>query len=136
MMRFLIVSFLIIQKLAVLVSAKRVMAIEPNKVTLMKILSIFLAMVVGTIDPRSAIASDELSQREIRARVEAGEILSLDQLLNLHPQLLESKLLDLEVELDGTSVIYELEILTNSGSVQEVKLDAHTGEIVEKSEDD
>src|SRR5210317_1635912 len=83
MMRFLIVSFLIIQKLAALVSAKRVMAIEPNKVTLMKILSIFLAMVVGTIDPRSAIASDELSQREIRARVEAGEILSLDQLLNL-----------------------------------------------------
>lgn len=106
----------------------------------MKILSIFLAMVVGTTDPRSAIASDELSQREIRARVEAGEILSLDQLLNLHPQLRESKLLDLEVELevesDGTRVIYELEILTNSGSVQEVKLDAHTGEIVEKSEDD
>ena len=102
----------------------------------MKILSIFLAMVVGTIDPRSAIASDELSQREIRARVEAGEILSLDQLLNLHPQLLESKLLDLEVELHSTRVIYELEILTNSGSVQEVKLDAHTGEIVEKSEDD
>ena len=83
------------------------------------------------------LADDELEASVIRAKVQNGEILSLEQILQKNPSLSSQRLLDLEVELEHGNIVYELELIQQDGAVNKVLIDAANGEIVnpEKEED-
>ncbi len=106
----------------------------------MKILSIFLATVAGInglLSAAGAFASDnELTQTEVRKLVDQGEILPLKALLDRQRALLNGRLLDLEVERDDSTVVYELEILKEDGQVIEYKIDAATGRLLKQKVED
>ncbi|MCK5662426.1 MAG: PepSY domain-containing protein [Thiotrichaceae bacterium] len=97
----------------------------------MKTIYLYLALVAGTISLQVQ-AGSELDTDQIRRLVKQGEILSLDTILNKHPQYMSGRLLDLEAEVEHGQVIYELEFLMPNGDVVELEIDAASGEILEQ----
>ncbi len=85
----------------------------------------------------NAYAGDELNDKIIRDKVQRGEILSLDRILQLNPVLSSQRLLDLEVEIEHGDVLYELELLQADGAVEKLLIDASSGKpIIPKKEDE
>ena len=101
----------------------------------MKTMWLFPALVAGTIS-YSVAASEELGQAEIRELVRQGEILPLETILARLPLEEYGKLLDLEVEREDGSVIYEFEFLRADGRIVEIEVDARNGTILEQEIED
>ena len=101
----------------------------------MKTMWLFPALVAGTINCQ-LMASEELGQAEIRELVRRGEILPLESLLAQFPPKEYGKLLDLEVEREHGSVVYEFEFLRADGRIVEVEVDAKNGRILEQEIED
>ena len=101
----------------------------------MKMTWLFPALVAGTISYQ-AVASEELGQAEIRELVRQGEILPLETILARFPAEEYGKLLDLEVEREHGTVVYELEFLQADGRILEIEIDASNGSILEQEIED
>ena len=69
-------------------------------------------------------------------RVESGEILPLQQILQALPELQQARILEVELEREHGRYVYEVEILTGDGRVQELQLDAASGELLRRRDDD
>jgi len=69
-------------------------------------------------------------ERALRAR-EAGEIMPLAELLEKVEASFEGRVIEVELERDDGRWIYEVEILTPSGSVLELEYDARDGTFLE-----
>lgn len=96
----------------------------------MKIVSLFLVMVVGTIS--LSIDADDLRRSEIRRMIEENKIIPLQSILTRYPESEYGRLLDLEAEREDGIVVYELEFLQPNGRVLEIKVDASNGQLLEK----
>lgn len=79
---------------------------------------------------------DDIGHDEARRLVEAGRILPLEQILTDLQNNVPGKLLKTELEWDDGRIVYELKILRSEGRVQEVEIDAATGEILKIEDDD
>ena len=83
-----------------------------------------------------AIARDLGQDEALRLR-EQGLIQPLEQLLQKalerHPG---AKLLEVELEEDDDVYVYEVELLTTSGVVREIKLNASNGQLLKDEVDD
>ena len=83
-----------------------------------------------------ALARDLGQDEALRLRKQ-GAILPLEQLLEMaqqrHPG---SRLLEAELEEDDDIYVYEVELLTTTGVVRELKLNASNGQLLEDKEDD
>ena len=101
----------------------------------MKTMWLFPALVAGTISSQLT-ASEELGQAKIRELVGEGEILPLETILARFPPQEYGKLLDLEVEREHGSVVYEFEFLLDDGRIIEIEVDAANGEILEQEIND
>ena len=101
----------------------------------MKTMWLFPALVAGTISSQ-LMASEELGQAEIRELVRQGEILPLETILVQFPPKEYGKLLDLEVEREHGTVVYEIEFLRSDGRIVEIEVDARNGKILEQEIDD
>lgn len=101
----------------------------------MKTMWLFPALVAGTIS-YSVAASEELGQAEIRELVRQGEILPLDTILARFPPKEYGTLLDLEVEREHGTVVYEIEFLRSDGRIFEIEVDARNGTILEQEIED
>jgi len=101
----------------------------------MKMMLLFPALVAGTINCQVA-ASEDLSQAEIRELVRQGEIMPLETILAQFPPEEYGKLLDLEVEREHGTVVYEFEFLRADGQIVEIEVDARNGTILEQEIED
>ncbi len=96
----------------------------------MSIQWIYLVMVLGMISV-NALASDRLSQHQVQSLVAEGKILDLTKILEMNHSSVNGRLLDVELETEHNRLIYELEILQESGRVYEFEIDATNGQILE-----
>ncbi len=97
----------------------------------MKITSLFLVLVVGMASTFLQ-AGEEISQNEIRQLVKQGKLLPLEAIMALYPEEQYGKLLDLEVEREYGTIIYELEFLRGDGRIIELEIDASNGLLLEQ----
>ncbi|MCW8847286.1 MAG: PepSY domain-containing protein, partial [Sedimenticola sp.] len=67
--------------------------------------------------------------------LEAGKIMALEQILENIRDEYPGRLLEVKLEQEGDSVIYEVELLDSEGKVWELKLDAATGELLKRAQD-
>lgn len=87
------------------------------------------------LNPMSfALADDDYI--EARQLQESGKILPLELILQHVRQTYPGKVLDVELENEEGRIIYEVEILAESGIVIEVYINAETGKILIAKEDD
>lgn len=74
-------------------------------------------------------------QDAIRSAVQRGELLSLPRVLSIAQKRVAGDVVKVELEYESTGIEYEVKILTASGRVREVEIDAHTGRVL-RIEDD
>ncbi|WP_428605050.1 PepSY domain-containing protein [Sedimenticola sp.] len=81
----------------------------------------------------SAAESDHERAKALR---ESGEIMPLEQILaNIRGEY-PGRLLEVSLEQEGKALIYEIELLDNEGKVWELELDAVTGKLIKRKQDD
>jgi uncharacterized membrane protein YkoI len=86
----------------------------------------------------SSFADDRKEQREqdaIREALQRGEVLPLVRILALAQQAVPGDVIEVELERKHGALVYEIKVLTASGRVREVKLDARTGKVLEIEDD-
>jgi uncharacterized membrane protein YkoI len=79
---------------------------------------------------------DDIGHEEARRLLESGRVIPLEQILEQLHRNVPGKLLETEIERDDGRIIYDLKILRPDGRVQEVEVDAATGEILKIEDDD
>ena len=83
----------------------------------------------------SAAFADSDYERAQQLR-EAGEILPLETILEKLHSSHPGKVLEVELENEHGQVMYEIEILDDTGKVLKIKVNAKTGEPLKQAEDD
>ena len=81
----------------------------------------------------AALASDD--HETARRLSEAGEILPLETILEHAQQLQSGRVIEVEFEQDHGQYFYEIEILTTKGTAWELELDAQTGQLLERKQE-
>lgn len=99
-----------------------------------------LVLLLGTlsvgVSPGLADKKDRKKEHEVvREALQRGEVLPLVKILAIATQEVPGDVIEVELEQENIGLIYEIKILTGTGRVREVKIDARTGKVV-KIEDD
>lgn len=91
----------------------------------LKFLVITLLMAVAVV-----VLADDDYQEAYRLRSNA-EILSLEEIIEVLELRPSDRILEIESEFEDGRRVYEIEILTREGYVEEIEVDAETGRILE-----
>jgi len=94
---------------------------------------VFCASVFLLVTSAAFADSDYDRAQQLR---EAGEILPLETILEKLHSSHPGKVLEVELENEHGQVIYEIEILDDTGKVQKIKVNAKTGEQLRQAKDD
>jgi uncharacterized membrane protein YkoI len=88
-------------------------------------------LVASPSEARDGRRSRDGDHERARQAFEAGEILPITRILELVSQRLPGDIVEVEVEVRGERMSYEVDVLTATGQVREIELDARTGEVIE-----
>lgn len=84
--------------------------------------------------PGTLLLADESADKARQLRA-AGQILSLEKLLELARRIKPGEILETELDKEAGRYLYEIDILDAQGRVWELKLDAKDGKLVELEKD-
>lgn len=101
----------------------------------MKMMSLFLAMVVGTIS-FNVLTGENYNAEQIIKLVKQGEIPPLEAILKKYQSMAQGRLLGLEVEREHGLIVYELEFLKENGEVHKLDINAADGRLIKQEVDD
>lgn len=90
-------------------------------------LAILIVMLAGT-----AALADSIDANRVRALVERGEIMALEEILKRNEASLGGRVIEIELERKKDRYLYEIKVLAPNGRKREVKIDARTGAVVER----
>lgn len=68
-----------------------------------------------------------------RAALSRGEILPLSRILEISAGIAPGNII--EIELEGTPLVYKIKVLADDGQVRKLKLDARDGSLIRKKDD-
>lgn len=83
---------------------------------------------------QGGVIADEDHERVYEMR-QAGDILSLEKILEISRQRMPGKVIEVELEREDGKLIYELEILDEQYKVWKLEVDAMKGDILQVEED-
>jgi uncharacterized membrane protein YkoI len=90
-----------------------------------------IALLVGLLTGTAAFG-DSLSPDRVRALVERGEILPLEEILKRNELNTGGRIIEIELERKRGAYVYEIKVLRPDGRYRELKIDARTGAIVSR----
>lgn len=98
------------------------------------------ALCAAVLVVASGVADDDdrSHQREhdaIRAALQRGEVLPLARILAIAQQKVPGDVIEVELESKRAALVYEIKVLTQSGRVREVKIDARSGTVLSVEDD-
>jgi len=101
------------------------------KSVLLRIFAAALLLVVSTLGVLSVARSDdERSEHDaVREAVMRGEVLPLPQVLDIVEQRLPGEVIEVELEHEHGRLVYEIKVLTESGRVRKIEVDARNGDV-------
>jgi uncharacterized membrane protein YkoI len=76
--------------------------------------------------------ADSIDPARVRTLVELGEILPLEQIMKMNESQLFGRIIEVELEHERGSYLYEIKVLPPDGRYREFKIDARSGQIVRK----
>lgn len=90
---------------------------------------LLLSVLLAPLAPLAPLAqAQELSADEVLKLVKDGKVMPLEEILSLHPEISDARLLDLSLSREGEdSYVYSVEVINKSNSVVEFEIDAVTG---------
>ena len=104
----------------------------------MRRISVFITAVLITtlLGGSLSIRADDGDYEEARRLRQAGDILSLEVILERLRPTHPGKVLEVELEKESGRIIYEIELLAEDGQVHEIKVDAKNGAVLHSKVDD
>ncbi len=100
---------------------------------------LLMLLVIAASDPalaRHGRDDDEIGHDAARQLLESGRILPLETILAKVMERVPGKLIETKLEYEHGRIMYDIKILRPEGRVQEVEVDAATGEILKIEDDD
>ncbi len=91
-------------------------------------------MVVYIIFSQVTLADTDYNQA--KKLLDAGEILPLEKILTKVSKKSSERILEIKLEVDDNLPLYEIELIDSHGMVWELKVNAKTGEMIERKLDD
>jgi len=93
-------------------------------------------IIIGLLisSPISLVQADDDHIEAKRLR-DAGEILPLEEILKHARQSHPGKVLEVEIEDEGSRMVYEVEILGDDSIVREILIDARSGKLISVTKD-
>lgn len=88
-----------------------------------------------TVPLEDAVVSTDLGPDTVRTLRESGDILSLESVLEKVRQEYPGRIIEIELEDEDGRMIYELEVVDDDGIVNEIEVDATTGDILKTGRD-
>jgi uncharacterized membrane protein YkoI len=85
----------------------------------------------------SGVIAAEREHDTIREALRRGEVLPLEKILTIAEQHVPGEVIEIELEdkkKSGT-LVYEIKVLTQTGRVREIKIDARNGTVLEIEDD-
>ncbi|MGD9670724.1 MAG: PepSY domain-containing protein [Hyphomicrobiaceae bacterium] len=89
-----------------------------------------LTFIVVAILAAAPAWADGLSAERVRALVERGEILTLEEILKRNESSLGGRIIEIEIEQKGGTYVYEIKVLRADGRYRELKIDARTATLL------
>jgi len=89
-------------------------------------------IIMLTLLSTQSMADDHGRALQLR---QMGEILPLEKILAISRTQVEGHILEVELEQEHGTMIYEIEILDHQGRVWELKFDAANGEIINREQE-
>ncbi len=103
----------------------------------MKIGWLYLALALGMTSVFFAQADDkDIQSNQVLQWLKQGKVLPLEEILQRHEKRIDGRLLDVEVEKEGSIIIYELKVLRKDSSIFEIKINAKTGQWLKEEIED
>ncbi len=98
---------------------------------------LFLMIILSVLAP-VAIADADYDNDYIEARhlLDSGKILPLEVILKKVRREFPGRVLDIELEKEDRKIVYEIKMLNSHGVINEIYIDATTGELLSVQEDD
>lgn len=99
------------------------------------------ALCAAVLVVASGVADDDDDARHarehdaIRAALQRGEVLPLARILAIAQQKVPGDVIEVELESKRAALVYEIKVLTESGRVREVKIDARSGTVLSVEDD-
>ncbi len=97
----------------------------------MRILVIFLTLTGLTGLPGETPVMADANPEQVRAATESGKIKPLSEILNVVGKKVPGKVLDVQVDNDGSPWLYRIKVRGKKGDVTSVTVNAETGKIME-----
>ena len=101
-----------------------------------------LSLLIGALAMSASLGfADEKKNRKahdhtaVREALQRGEVLPLMKILAIANKEVPGDVIEVELEDEREALVYEIKILTSTGRVREVKLDARTGAVVSIEDD-
>lgn len=95
-----------------------------------KRLALLTVITFATLAAKPACA-DGLSADQVRALVEGGKIVALEEILARNEKGLGGRIIEVDIEKDDGTYVYEFKVLRPNGRYREVKIDARTGALLQ-----
>lgn len=96
-----------------------------------------IALIAATLVFTTSVAARDIGHNEVLELRRKGELLPFEQIIasvyERHP---DAQIIEVELEEESNSYIYEIEILTPGNQVRELELNARTGDIIEDELED
>lgn len=92
-----------------------------------------LCVSLGVADERKHRRPDD--HTAVREALQRGEVLPLMKILALANKEVPGDVIEVELEDESETLVYEIKILTSTGRVREVKINARTGAVVSIEDD-
>lgn len=86
----------------------------------------------GVLAPGPALADGPRDHERARAALQAGEVLSLQAVLERVQRQHPGDVLEVELEREGGRWVYELKLLQKGGTLLRLDVDARTAEVLKK----
>jgi uncharacterized membrane protein YkoI len=84
----------------------------------------------------SSAMADDIGPEVAKKLLSEGRIRPLSEILTVLNAKVPGQMLEVELELENATYVYEVKLLRPDGKVQEVKANASTGNILEIEDDD
>jgi uncharacterized membrane protein YkoI len=93
-----------------------------------------------TLGASAGIAGDKKDRKQhehkvVREALQRGEVLPLVKILAIANKEVPGDVIEVELEDEAKALVYEIKILTSTGRVREVKIDARTGAVLSIEDD-
>ncbi len=109
----------------------------PRRPKVIRHLLILLAIAASNpASARDGRDDDEIGHETAKELLDRGRILPLETILANVAERVPGKLIETELENEHGHIMYDIKILRPDGRVQEVEVDAATGEILKIEDDD